>query len=174
MPLNPPNLLSGLDYLEPVATHPVLNMGGSSADEQANPTFSMNSLDILQFSQSHDSLSGTSGPASVASTSKSTVKNSRRMRVGKLKTARYALSQTYLYMTEACGFYSRNLCAADWKQGNPQGTTDEFVVYYQNISTEEKLVCNAQRLNPIFLKLFQLQRYKRLEFEHKTMVLTGS
>ena len=91
--MNPPNLLNGLDYLEPVATGPGLNMEGS---EQANPTFSINSLDILQFSQSINSVSGTSasaGPASVASTSKSMVKNPHRMRVGKLKTAQYGLSQ---------------------------------------------------------------------------------
>ena len=103
MPLNPPNrdFLNALDYLarEPVAPGhiaPGLNtMEGSSADEQANPTFSMNSLDsdILQFSQSIDSASA--GPVGVASTSssKSTFKNSRKMRVGKTKTARYGLSQ---------------------------------------------------------------------------------
>lgn len=88
MPLNPPNLL---DYLEPVATG---HMEGSSANEQANPAFNMNALDILQFSQSIDSVSGTSasaGPASVtvASTSRSTIKNPSKMRVGKAKTARY-------------------------------------------------------------------------------------
>jgi len=86
VPLDPPNHLNSLDYLEPVATGPGLDMEGSSA--QANPiAFSMNALDILQFSQSLDSVSA--GP----STSKSTVKTSRRMRVGKSKTARYGPSQ---------------------------------------------------------------------------------
>ena len=93
MPLpNPPNLLNNLDYMEPVATGPDLSMEGSSAGEQANPAF-LNSFDILQFSRSIDSVSGTSasaGPA--ASTSRSTVKGSR-MRVGKSTTARYGLSQ---------------------------------------------------------------------------------
>jgi len=98
MPLDSPNLLNGLDHLELIATGPGLNMEGPSADEQANPAFSMNALDILQFSQSIDSVSGTcasAGPASVtvASTSKSTVKNFQRIHVEKLKTAWYGPSQ---------------------------------------------------------------------------------
>ena len=65
-------------------------------------TFSMDPLGVLQFSQSIDSVSGNSesvsaGPAGpqVASTSKSTVKKSRRLRVGKAKTARYVSQNLY-------------------------------------------------------------------------------
>ena len=127
MPLNPSN---DLDYLEPVATGLGLNMEGSSANEQANPTFSMNSLNI--YSHSIDSVSGTSasaGPASVASTSESTVKIFHRMHVGKSKTARYVSRNPYI--TEAYGFYLETYV---WQIGNNR-TLRESLQSLQNIIT---------------------------------------
>ena len=35
----------------------------------------------------------------------------------------------------------RNLCAHDWIQSNPLGTTAEFKIYYGNLSTKDKKVC---------------------------------
>lgn len=36
-------------------------------------------------------------------------------------------------------FY-RNLCALEWTNTNPKGTTDQFSAYYDSLSAEEKEV----------------------------------
>ncbi|KJA13032.1 hypothetical protein HYPSUDRAFT_209886 [Hypholoma sublateritium FD-334 SS-4] len=35
---------------------------------------------------------------------------------------------------------ARNLCAQEWVKNNPQGTTDDFKVYYNNLPAEQKQV----------------------------------
>jgi len=157
MPLNPPDLLGHLDYSK---LGPGPSMEGSSANEQPNPTFSMDPLGVLQFSQSIDSVSGNSvsaGPAGpqVASASKSTVKKSRRLRVGKAKTARYVSQNLYDW---CLWILSRNLCAADWIKENRQGSVDDFAAYYKALPTSEQLVCNAQLLDPMFIPTLEIQK----------------
>jgi hypothetical protein len=34
----------------------------------------------------------------------------------------------------------RNFCALEWVKNNLQGTTDEFKIYYDNLSEEQKQV----------------------------------
>ena len=77
----------------------------------------------------------------------------------------------------ALNWPSRNLCARDWVQSFPFGTTAEFKVYYNNISAEEKKVgCDSC---PNFLiksngNLYCYQKYQDLQNRIKVSRLVPS